>query len=935
VQRLSIALGLLLSGAGCPGDRSNSLTDAGSDAGSNTSGCASPTGQLSVSPLALDFGATVVRSVNSQTILLSNCTEKDVVVTPGLQGPQAALFQFDETGPFTLPAGAALDFTTSYAPLMPSALDVATLILALNNGGALQVALQGIALQSGLKTSPLPLYFAFVQPGVAVTLPLHLTNVGNLKITVKSIDLVDPGAPLAYTIARGSWPGGDLAPGATQDVDVTFTPLDNREYDGELDISSTDATSTVPVALRGYGGGAIISCSPMALDFGVAAVTIGSALPVICTNVGSDVPNHPEAGVILTTLPTDNAAFSAQVDSASSFQASPLAPLAAGQSVQLDVIYAPAAVTPMDVGTLTINSNATDGTSLSPPAVALTGEAISELPCAYSVTPTTVQFGETRPSSTTTSGFTLTNVGTNECLVTGLELGAETQAAFTLLSGPVISQRLSPPGPAPLYPTFLQVNLAFTPQQTGSYSGTVEFTVSDPTAPHQAVNLSGDCGNSCFALRPTDLDFGTVGLSNGQFCATETRQLVGINDCTQAVTIQSATLAGSSAYSFIAGQMPLTVPQGATSMPIEIGFKPIASGSYDATVLLQTDLQTNPFGAGVSGKAIAGAMQLDRFVGHSPSVDILWVMDIDDDDAERDLIAKQASTFIDALNNAQLDYQIGVTTSDWCPSGIQGTSENGRLLPCPGCKIDGTQPMIVTPQDETAAADLQSLIEIGTNTTNACSPDEQFFDAAYEAVVATTNQGWNAALIRPNAYLAIITANGDNEDDNCREQTPQWYANELLTVKGLDHPELFSWSYISPSMLGSPGGNVPFLSLPDRISSLLQLVGGVAVDTEQSDWTSAVNRLWNIISNDTQRYTLSGTPDPASIAVYLDGPPPGQSPDGGVPGLQINASDPNGLTNWSYDSTSNTLNVITMNLMLSPTDTLYVQYTLLCPASGN
>ena len=428
------------------------------------------------------------------------------------------------------------------------------------------------------------------------------------------------------------------------------------------------------------------------------------------------------------------------------------------------------------------------------------------------------------------------------------------------------------------------------------YSGSVQFTISDPSAPHQTVNLSGVGGNSCFLISPALLDYGTVGISNGQFCANGKRKFVGVNGCAQAVTIQSATMeAGGSVYSFLSEQAPQVVAQGGTSTPFVVGFKPEMAGTFNGGALIQTDLQATPFGAGFSGSAVNGNVQTDHFIGHTPQVDVLWVMDTDDDPYERDTIAKAAPTFIDALNKVNLDYQIGVTSTDWCGSTAQGTAENGRLLPCPGCKIDGQTPTIVPPTDPNAGSTLQNLMEIGADTGNyvynSCNPDEQFFNSGYEAVVSMQNQQWNAGFIRPNAYLvAMITMNGDNEDDNSRTQTPQWFANQFLSVKGADHPELFSWSYINPSQFGSSGGHQPFNRLPERLASILSLAGGVALDTQQSDWTKGVLDLWNIVLASSTRFPLSGTPDPTTMVVYLDGPPPGQVGPGQTQGCQILAT---------------------------------------------
>src|SRR5262249_47038634 len=162
----------------------------------------------------------------------------------------------------------------------------------------------------------------------------------------------------------------------------------------------------------------------------------------------------------------------------------------------------------------------------------------------------------------------------------------------------------------------------------------------------------------------------------------------------------------------------------------------------------------------------------------------------DDDWNERLVVSNQAQTFIDALNKVNMDYQIAVTTTDTCHSG---KGEYGRLLGCPGCHIDGQTPTIITPSDANAGAALKTLMQAGgrgtSNYQDCFDTDEQFFETAYRAVVGQEDQAYNQPLVRETAYLAIIETNMDDEDDNSRQETPQWYANQLLSVKGADHPE--------------------------------------------------------------------------------------------------------------------------------------------------
>ena len=243
--------------------------------------------------------------------------------------------------------------------------------------------------------------------------------------------------------------------------------------------------------------------------------------------------------------------------------------------------------------------------------------------------PSSLNFGQVKPGTQVPGSVVISNTGPNECVVTGLNLSLGTQGVFTLASGPVTSQRLSPvltpPGP---YPTQLSVNVDFLPQQTGNFSGAVLFTISDPSAPQQRVNLSGVGGNSCFLISPQALDFGTVGISNGQFCSNAKRKFVGVNGCAKSVTIQSVTLeTGDDVFSFLSETVPETVTAGQTSSPFEVGFKPQMAGTYTGSAAVATDLQATSFGVGFSGTAVAANPYTDVFAGGATAFPLSGIPD--------------------------------------------------------------------------------------------------------------------------------------------------------------------------------------------------------------------------------------------------------------------------------------------------------------------
>ena len=459
-----------------------------------------------VDPTDMEFGGVVIVGSGSiRTVTLTNTAGIALGLTPTISGPAASLFGTDRTlgMQISLPAYGSVPVQVTYSPLAPSSLDTAMLNLALNVGGTLSILLDGHGLQTGLQLVPSFLDFRFVQPGDAMTLPCHLTNVGNETVQVSSVTIVDPANPPAFSIAGDSWLGGIIAPGASQDVDVIFAPSRLGENCGELDNSSTEECNDQQrhSGIADWFSGVVRSSSAPRQSSTSARPRPGSwiTLPMSCTNQGSDVPGHPEAGLILSTLQADNPLFTAQVDPLSTNPASLDRPLAAGQSVQLEVTYEPIS-TGNDHGTLRIGSNATDRTTSAPTTVSLMGEGVLEGPCVYSITPLALDFGQVRIGAVLTAGFSIQNLGLQRVsLVEGLNVTPDTDDAFSLPNDAVASQRLPaptvPPGP---YPTEIEVPVAFAPLQSRGYAGAVQLTLSDPAAPVHLVNLSAQGGSSCF-----------------------------------------------------------------------------------------------------------------------------------------------------------------------------------------------------------------------------------------------------------------------------------------------------------------------------------------------------------------------------------------------------------------------------------------------------
>jgi hypothetical protein len=890
--------------------------------------------KLLVTPKIVDFGIVVVHSQKSLQVTLTNQSTLDLTVTPQpMQGNNAALFTTDTNNVFSLAANGSQTITVTYSPLVPSngAEDTASFVLASNAGDNVTVYLQGIAAQSGLTISPNPLDFNFVQPGASLTKTLKILNIGNRIITVSGASITNPGTPQAAFSAVPA--SGMLSPGQELDLAVTFQPAVLGQFIGELDVISNDNLGQTNVTLTGWGGGAAITCAPTAINFSTVGAGYITTSPVICTNSGSDVivggvldpraelvfdPKHP----LLTSSSVFTAAFNPPATSVS---------LKARESVRIDVGFDPAG-TEQDQGTLTVVTNVTNPPA--PPIIALSGAGLTEQKCYYTLSPGALNWGEVTPKVPFVDGFTITNTGPNECLVSGLDLTLGTDPAYALVNGPVVSQRLSPPGTS-TYPNSLTIPVRFDAPQNGTYTGGVGFTITDPAAPHQVVSLTGVGGNACLVLKPNPLDFPVVGLSNGQYCQNSKLKFNIVNTCTQDAIVKSLTFAGSNTPFQIIDStpVPFTVPVGGTSPPVLVGFKPIASGTFYGSIQVASSVLPAPLVEIMNGKAENGSSQTDQFVEHKPAADILWVLDTDDDWG---FWSGAGNNFLPELQNfmtaaAGVDYQMGVTTVEVCAQGDQGNIE-----PCPTChntSFNGSgDAMIFTPNMSDPGPQLQTLVN-GINMdpcvpcqdcVNCCqpgAPDEHFLAAAQLALDANSNAAThNQGFLRPNAFLSLILVNGDVEDDYSPD-TWQSYVQFFQNLK-VD-PSLFNVNYI----ISDPAA---FVSAYPNLKAMVKETGGVLVDTNNDKWAQPMAALWATVLASSTIFPLSGLADPASIQVFVDGPPPNQVANGQTPGVPLLRTNPNGSYNWKYDPTANTVFINALTVPLNNGDSLFIEYTLVC-----
>ncbi len=351
---------------------------------------------------------------------------------------------------------------------------------------------------------------------------------------------------------------------------------------------------------------------------------------------------------------------------------------------------------------------------------------------------------------------------------------------------------------------------------------------------------------------------------------------------------------------------------------------------------------------------------IDSFQQQSvPKTDILWIVGNHGSMAsEQAALAASFPKFFGHLQESNLDYRIGVTTSD-----IFGTA--GRLVGSPvvivGNSSDPNVPDTPNPQ-----AAFQSNIMVGTNG----SPRDESLEAASMALnilqqgaqIAEQNNQ-SVLFLRPDAALFLIFV-GDGPDYSPNQ--PNYYWRVYLQAKGIGNNSLVQVSAIAGDL---PGGCCPLNCCPPgcadqtccistsaapewclgtgccvntinescfpadpglRYYEVVELAGGIFGSICSSTFDQQLDNLGLQALGLQHKFYLSQTPEVSTIAVEVDYPCSTADPgallctgnqvvstcpsgigsdcDGGCSDPDLACDPPQSSTNgWSYEQSDNAI----------------------------
>ena len=249
-------------------------------------------------------------------------------------------------------------------------------------------------------------------------------------------------------------------------------------------------------------------------------------------------------------------------------------------------------------------------------------------------------------------------------------------------------------------------------------------------------------------------------------------------------------------------------------------------------------------------------------------VDILVVVDNSGSMAPyQQSLGENFNAFIQFFIDANVDYQIGVTTTtiikpEYSPDFPQCTQQMINEIPNAGHIANGT---VITANTPNAADVFRDLVNVGTCGNGF----EMGLEAARIALTPELLTGNNAGFIRENAELSLIFV---SDEEDVSPLPVNEYINAFREVKGQRSREAInasSLTVIDPALCDNAAGS----SAGARYIDVAAQTQGVARDLCSQDFASIVTDLSLNSSRLQDVFYLSRTPDLNTLSVTVEAGP--------------------------------------------------------------
>lgn len=820
---------------------------------------------ITVEPNPVDFGAVKPGEKAKKTINVIN-RGSAILQLFGTEFEKNAEKEFEiETTlafPVDIEPGKSLAIDISYAPKKPAADE--NLILRNNSSTSerYNVRLVGKMAAPDIEVKPLKLVFDKTAMGTKGQQSFEISNIGSTTLEVKGITLD------ANTSTDFDLPGLPtfplmIEPGKSQKIEVEYNSRDAKDDTGTVKIASNDPDSPeVKVELEARAQGCNLQAAPTQLHY-----TRGERKQVSIINQGNRPCTYK--GAYFSTTTSKEFSFFLPPPSAQI--------LSPGQKLDFLVQFTPKDATD-DKGALVIESDDPDQPKLE---VELTSKLGSANPCELSPNPTILQFGFVSTGRSKQLPVALTNNGFGDCFITQANINPNPSNVFALITN------LPPQGQVVPAGSTYSMTVAFTPTLDGSFQGTLVLTSNDGRGQPIQIKLVASGGKLCLEALPDPLDFGAVRVG----CSSGKQPLEIFNICNASASVTGLSFGAGTNKQHVefsiksAPTFPRAVPFG-QSIKVELAYVARDLGPDLGTLEIANSIAgQSPISVGLRGEGVNTDAQKDVFKQlQKPEIDILFVIDdscsMSDDQTN---IANNFSAFINWAATLQVDFQIGVTTTDI-----------GRK----GCLTGSVK--ILKPQTPNLATVFSTNVRVGTSG----SASERGLEASYLALTSPSLTGCNNGFYRTDAALSVIYVS-DEPDQS--QQAVGFYINFLRSLKGIRNPDKIRASAIGETALATcqTSGTCRYYEVSKALLGIYEYI-------KSANWGSTLSNLGAITFGYRTQFFLSRPADAKTIQVKVNG--------------QVIPEGPNG---WTYDASNNTVN-FNKNAVPPAGALIEISYNALC-----
>ena len=246
------------------------------------------TPRFAMTPKTLNFGAVRVNASFDQTVTLTNTQNVDIdIQQTAIVATDALQFTIvNGGGAQVLPANSSRTMTVRFIPKTRGGKFAALQIISNASATLDTVTLIGAGVEPLTTLSNTNISFGAVAVGANANQTITLTNSGTANLAISFVDVV--GANVASFSILSGGAAGTLAPNASRDITLRFTPQTAGIKNAALVIISDAASSPDTVLLNGTGTAPTLSLSQRNVNFGNVWVGSNAVVQTVTlTNIGS------------------------------------------------------------------------------------------------------------------------------------------------------------------------------------------------------------------------------------------------------------------------------------------------------------------------------------------------------------------------------------------------------------------------------------------------------------------------------------------------------------------------------------------------------------------------------------------------------------------------------------------------------------------------